>query len=342
MRWSIDKVVVDIFGGDNAPYAIIDGCLLALAKHTDIAIVMTGNNEIISTYLAGKSYDKSRVEIVDCTEVITNDDVPTTAIRTKKDSSLVKALEYTKSNDDALGMVSAGSTGAVLAGATLKIGRIKGLQRPALTPLLPTLDANKKVLLVDCGANVDCKPSMLLQFAQMGHALMKSVYGVESPRVALLSNGTEDKKGNELVHEAFALLKESNLNFVGNMEARDIMSGDYDVVVADGFYGNIALKSCEGTAKLMLKLLKREMTTTLTRKLAAAVLKPAFASVKNVMDYEKSGGAPFLGVNKVVIKSHGSSTGDAICGSIGQVVDFARSNLVDNIRPYFVQDNTNE
>ncbi len=338
----MEKVVVDIFGGDNAPYSIIDGCLLALDKHNDITIVMAGSSDIITKYLSDKSYDKSRIEILDCAEVITNDDVPTVAIRTKKDSSLVKALEYTKVTEDAMGLVSAGSTGAVLAGATLKIGRIKGLQRPALTPVLPTLDADKKVLLVDCGANVDCKPSMLLQFAQMGHAFMNSVYGIEKPRIALLSNGTEDKKGNELVHETFALLKESSLNFVGNMEARDIMSGDYDVVVADGFYGNIALKSCEGTAKLMLKLLKREMTATLTRKLAAAVLKPAFASVKNVMDYDKSGGAPFLGVNKIVIKSHGSSKADAICGSISQVVNFARSNLVDNIRPYFVQDNTNE
>ncbi len=336
------KVVVDIFGGDNAPYAIIDGCLLALDKHRDIAIVMAGQSEVISNYLADKQYDKDRVEILDAEEVITNDEVPTVAIRSKKQSSLVKALEYTKVNDDVLGMVSAGSTGAVLAGATLKIGRIKGLQRPALAPVLPTLDADKKVVLVDCGANVDCKPSMLVQFAQIGLAFMQSVYGVENPRVALLSNGTEDKKGNELVHETFALLKESNLNFVGNMEARDIMSGDYDVVVADGFYGNIALKSCEGTAKLMLKLLKREMTATFTRKIAAAMLKPAFASVKSVMDYNNSGGAPFLGVNKIVIKSHGSSKGEAICGSISQVVDFASNNLVENIRPYFAQDNSNE
>lgn len=330
------KVVVDIFGGDNAPFAIIDGCLLALDK-TDksIGVVMVGKSDVINNYLSGKKYDKDRVEVVDAQEVITNEEAPTVAIRSKKNSSLVVAIDYTKDNSDAIGLVSAGSTGAVLAGATLRLGRIRGLQRPALAPLLPTLDPDKKVLLCDCGANVDCKPQMLVQFAQMGHAFMNSVYGIDKPRIGLLSNGTEDKKGNELTHETFQLLKQTDLNFVGNMEARDILSGEYDVVVADGFYGNIALKSCEGTALMLLKLIKREITSTFSRKIGALMLKPAFKTVATVMDYNKSGGAPFIGVNKIVIKSHGSSKDLAICGSIMQVVDFDKHNLVDNIRPYF-------
>lgn len=328
------KIVVDIFGGDNAPIEIMKGCLDALNKADEFGIVMSGDKEVIEQFLADKKYDKNRIEILDAKEVITNDEVPTVAIRTKKNSSLVMGLDRTKNDSEVVGFVSAGSTGAVLAGATLRIGRIRGVQRPALAPLLPTL-SERKVLLIDCGANVDCKPQMLLQFAKMGHAFMNSVMKIDNPRIGLLSNGTEDKKGNELTHETFALLKESGLNFCGNMEARDILSGDYDVVVADGFYGNIALKSCEGTALMMLKLLKCELTATLPRKLAALMLKPAFKNVKEVMDYNKSGGAPFLGVSKVVIKSHGSSKADAICGSILQAWNFAKNNLIENITPYF-------
>ncbi|MBR2974997.1 MAG: phosphate acyltransferase PlsX [Clostridia bacterium] len=331
------KIVVDIYGGDNAPIEIIEGCLLAMKDLTDLTVVMCGNQDEIKNYLADKVYDETRVEFVDAKDVITNDEAPTVAIRTKKESSLVKALEYTKENADAIGMVSAGSTGAVLAGATLKIGRIRGLQRPALAPLLPTLVPNKQVMLCDCGANVDCKPEMLLQFAQMGHAFMQSMFGIKNPRIGLLSNGTEDKKGNQLVHETFALLKQSNLNFVGNMEAREILSGDYDVVVADGFYGNIALKSIEGAALMVMKTIKKEVTATFKRKMGALLLKSAFADIKEVMDYNKKGGAPFVGVNKVVVKSHGSSDRVAICGSIKQVVQLDKSNFVENIKPYFAK-----
>lgn len=331
------KIVVDIYGGDKAPIEIIEGCLLALNEVADISIVMCGNQEEIENYLADKAYDRGRVEFVDAKDVITNDDAPTLAIRTKKDSSIVKALEYTKENADAIGMVSAGSTGAVLAGATLKIGRIRGLQRPALAPLLPTLVAGRQVMLCDCGANVDCKPEMLLQFAQMGHAFMQSMFGIENPRIGLLSNGTEDKKGNQLVHETFALLKESNLNFVGNMEAREILSGDFDVVVADGFYGNIALKSIEGAALMVMKTIKKEVTASFKRKMGALLLKSAFADIKEVMDYNKKGGAPFVGVNKIVVKSHGSSDRVAICGSIKQVIALDKSNFVENIKPYFAK-----
>ena len=325
------KVAVDVMGGDYAPDEIIAGCVKALNERPGFGIVMFGDELVIEKKLTEYSVKADRIEIVHTTEVITNDEVPTTAIKTKKDSSLVKAFERVKADEECVGMVSAGSTGAVLTGATLKIGRIKGVSRPALSPLLPTLTGGK-VLLVDCGANVDCKPHMLHQFAVMGNAYMQALMGVEKPRIALLSNGTEDKKGNELVHEAFALLKEDkSLNFVGNMEARDMLSGNYDVVVADGFYGNVALKSAEGTANMVMKMLKKEMTSSFKNKIAALMLKKSFKRVKSVMDYNETGGAPFIGVIKPVVKSHGSSKASSVAGSITAVLDMHQSGFVKKL-----------
>jgi fatty acid/phospholipid synthesis protein PlsX len=253
------------------------------------------------------------------------------AIRTKKNSSLVRACERVKEDEKCIGMVSAGSTGAVLTGATLKIGRIRGISRPALAPLLPTVNGSH-VLLCDCGANVDCKSNMLYQFAMMGKAYMQSVCNIENPRIGLLCNGTEDKKGNELTHETFALLKaDKSFNFVGNMEARELLSGDYDVVVCDGFDGNIALKSAEGTAKMMMKLLKNEMMSSFKNKIGAALLKKSFMNVKNLMDYNKSGGAVFLGVIKPVVKAHGASRAESICGSILQVLEMHRADFIGKL-----------
>lgn len=325
------KIVVDIYGGDNAPDEIVKGCMLALDGRSDFSVVMTGQKGEIERCLA--NYPKTdRVEVIDATEVITNEDVPTVAIRAKKNSSLVVAFDKVKSDSDCIGMVSAGSTGAVLTGAFLKIGRIQGIIRPALSPLIPTVDG-KEVLLIDCGANVDCKPQMLVQFAQMGTAYMKCVKNIAFPRVALLSNGTEDKKGNEFVHECFALLKqEQGINFVGNMEARDIMSGNYDVVVTDGFYGNIALKAIEGTAGAMMKIIKKEITADFVSKIGALLSKKAFKRVKNTMDYNQKGGAPFIGVEKIVIKAHGSSKAQSICGAIYQVLQMNESHLIENIK----------
>ena len=228
-------------------------------------------------------------------------------------------------------MVSAGSTGAVLTGAFLKIGRIKGIARPALAPVLPTVEGGS-VLLIDCGANVDCKPNMLEQFALMGNAYMKAVYNMESPRVGLLSNGTEDIKGNQLTKETFELLKNAPLNFVGNMEARDITSGKYDVVVCDGFVGNVALKASEGIAVMMLKMIKREVYSSLKTKLGGALLKGSFNKIRSLMDYNQSGGAPFIGVEKLVIKSHGSSKAQSICGSIMQVYNMHKNDLIGKIK----------
>lgn len=325
------KVVVDIMGGDYSPEEIVKGCVEALSERSDFSLVMTGNKNKIEELLLNYTVKPDRIEIVDAQEIITNDEVPTVAVKTKKNSSLVVACERVKEDDECIGMVSAGSTGAVLTAATLKIGRIKGITRPALAPVLPTLPGGN-VVLCDCGANVDCKPNMLLQFAQMGSAYSQAVLGVSAPKVALLSNGTEDKKGNELTHETFVLLKNSDLNFVGNMEARDILSGDFDVVVADGFCGNIALKSAEGTAKMLLSLLKKEMMSSVKNKLGALMLKKSFMKIKDIMDYNKKGGAPFLGVIKPVVKSHGSSKAPSIRGSIEMVINMHETHFIDKIK----------
>ncbi len=326
------KVVVDVFGGDHAPDEILKGCLLALQKHKELFLVLVGNRDIISEKLQGAEYDSSRTEIVDAKEVITNNEAPTLAIRQKKDSSLVVALERVKTDDECIGLVSAGSTGAVLTGATLRIGRIRGISRPALAPLLPTKKGGN-VLLIDCGANVDCKPNMLCDFALMGQAYMKSICHIENPRVGLLSNGTEDKKGNELVHETFPLLKAMpSLNFIGNIEARDILMGEVDVVVTDGFAGNVALKSIEGAGLMLLSTIKKEVYGSISGKIGGLFLKKSFNNIKTLMDYNKKGGAPFLGCEKLVIKSHGSSKAESICGSIEQVLDMDTNGLVEHIR----------
>ncbi|MBR7110246.1 MAG: phosphate acyltransferase PlsX [Clostridia bacterium] len=325
------KIVVDGFGGDNAPKAIVEGVLLALDKYSDLEIVLTGDEETLKSLVAGM--DNGKITYIHSTEIITNEESPTEAIRTKKDSSLVKALDYLKTEEECVGFVSAGSTGAVLTGATVRVGRIRGITRPALCPMLPTVKGGQ-VLLVDCGANADCKAPMLVQFAIMGSSYAKAVLGLENPREALLSNGTEDKKGNELTHEAFALLKEcKSINFVGNMEAREMISGDYDVIVSDGFSGNVALKSCEGTAVGVFKIMKKAILGGgLRAKLGYLLLKPALKKVKDVMDYSENGGAGLLGITKPVIKSHGASEAKSICASIGQVIDMHKGGIIEKIK----------
>ncbi len=324
------KVVVDCYGGDYAPQETVSGCLLALENDRELTLVLSGDGQEIKKLISGCKYT-DRIEILDAKEVITNLDVPTSAIRVKKDSSLVKALEYTKNNEVA-GMVSSGSTGAVLTGAALILGRIKGVSRPALLPLLPTIDGGQ-TLLIDCGANVDSKPQMLVQFAYLGNAYAQAAMGKTSPKIALLSNGTEDKKGNEFTREVFSLLKEEKeLNFVGNMEARDILSGEYDVIVADGMYGNIALKSLEGTASTILKMIKQEVTKNFFSKLGALMLKPAFKRIRNKVDFNQNGGAPFIGINKVLIKTHGAAKAQSVFCAINQAVDLYNKGLIEKIK----------
>ncbi len=324
------KIVVDAYGSDRGEAVMVEGSVCAVNEDKDVSVIIVGDADIVNAELVKYSYDKNRIEVVDAKGKITNNDVPTLAIRQKKDSSLVKALDITKEDPEVGGMVSAGSTGAVLTGAFLKIGRIKGILRPALCPLLPTIIKDQKVALVDCGANMDCRPEHLVQFALMGASYMKTM-GNENPRVALVSVGDEDKKGNELTHEVFARLKQQPINFVGNMEARYALTGKYDVLVTDGFVGNVLLKSIEGTAGMVMKMMKNSIKESFWAKIGALFMKNRLMDLKNSMDYQQGGGAVFLGVKKVVVKGHGSSTTTSVKNSILQVKSLAEKKLVSNI-----------
>ncbi len=327
------KFVVDCYGGDLSPKANVLGAVQAVNKFSDLNLILCGRESAIRDILAGE-YSGDRIDIINADEIINNSDIPTNAIRQKTGSSMVVAYDLLKNNDDISGIISSGSTGALLAGAIMKIGRIPNIIRPALCPILPTVN-NKGVALIDCGANVDCKADMLVQFAYMGSAYMSAVFGVEKPKVGLLSNGSEDKKGNALTKEAFELLSESNINFMGNMEGRDILSGQYDVVVCDGFTGNVALKSCEGTAGAIFNVLKSEINSGgLKAKLGALLLKNVLRGVKKKLDYNEIGGAGFLGVNKIVVKAHGSSGSKAFSAAIEQARKMAQNDILGKIKSF--------
>lgn len=318
------KIAVDIFGGDNSPSALIDGCVDAAKLYDDVEFIFTGDERIITDYMSEKGYGSSRISIIDAPETITCGEQPTVVIKRKKNSSLVKALELVASKE-ADAFVSAGSTGAVLAGATLIVRRIKGVKRPALAPVMPTVKG--PVLLIDCGANVDCKPNYLQQFAVMGSAYMKKVCGIDAPRVGLINNGAEAEKGNELTKSAYKLLENTDINFVGNCEARYTMTGDYDVLVCDGFVGNAVLKCTEGVARSVMSIMKQELMASPITKLGALISKSGFKRVKKRMDYTEYGGAPLLGINGCIIKAHGSSNAKAITSAIGQ----ARSYCIGDV-----------
>lgn len=324
------KIVIDAFGGDNAPKEIIEGVLLGAQKHADIDFVLCGDKQKIESIL--NSRDGGKFTIVDAPETITNDDMPTEAIRKKENSSLVKAFDILKNDEDAIAMVSAGSTGAILTGAIMKIGRIKGISRPALAPILPTKLPNKDVLLIDSGANVDCKPINLQHFALMGSAYYSILYGKEDPKVGLLSNGTEEHKGNELTKEAYPLLKQAPVNFIGNVEAREYMSGSVDVMVAEGFAGNVLLKASEGAVLAVLSLLKRSIKSHLSSKIGALFMSKTFKELKGRIDVlGKHGGSPFLGCKKLVMKNHGSSNRNNIASSIDQAILLHQNKLIEKI-----------
>ena len=326
------KIVVDAMGGDNAPQEIVKGAVQALQRDAELSVVLTGDKAKIEPCLVGMAYDAARLQVVHCSEVITNDDVPTLAIRQKKDSSLVVALKMLKEDEEAQGFVSAGSTGAVLTGALLRVGRIRGISRPAVCPALPTAKGGK-VFIIDAGANAECKPVNLCHFAIMGTAYAKAM-GVKDPRVGLVTNGTEEHKGDPLHQETFHLLKKlQGIRFVGNVEGRDIMSGDIDVAVCDGFSGNIALKTAEGTALAVMSVIKQNIKSSLAAKIGYALfMRGAFKKIKKVLDYSKYGGAVLLGIEKVVVKSHGSSKAESICASVLQAKEAAESGLVGEIR----------
>lgn len=324
------KFIVDAYGADKGEEVVVRGVADALNLCNDLEIVLVGNVDVLDPLLKKCSYDKSRLEIVDAKDTISNDESPTMAIKTKKQSSMVVACELCKSRDDVSGIISAGCTGALLTGSILKIGRIPGVLRPALCPLIPA-GVGRYVALCDSGANVDCKPEYLAQFALMASGYMKAIVGIQNPRVALVSVGEEDKKGNELTHAAFDLIKKSSLNFVGNMEARYALGGDYDVLVCDGFVGNVLLKSIEGTALYVMKLLKNEIKRSFKSKIGAMFMKDAFVNLKNTMDYQKVGGACFLGIKKIVVKAHGSSSAEAICASIITAHKLQKKNFVEKL-----------
>lgn len=321
------KVVLDTMGGDNSPYAQVEGAVMAVNADSELHVILTGKENILKEELAKYTYNTAQISIIDAQDEITNDESPTVAIRTKKESSLVKAFDELKNNDEVVGIVSTGSTGAVLTGGFMKIGRIKGVSRPALCPILPTKKGGI-VSICDCGANMDSKPINLVHFAIMGNAYLKGVYNVQNPRVALLSVGTEDHKGNELVHSVLPVLKElEGVNFVGNMEARDLLSGDFDLVVTDGFAGNVLLKSTEGAVITLLGMLKEEIKSRIISKIGALFMKKTFKNLKSRMDYNNKGGAVLLGTKKIVMKGHGSSKAKSVSVCLKQVVDMHKANV---------------
>lgn len=335
-KWRVlMKIVVDGFGGDNAPQEIVKACVLAALEMPDLEIIITGQTEKIMACLAQNNYSGKQISIEEAPDVISCEDAnPAMQIRQKPNSSLVRAVDILRTQEDVQALVSAGSTGAVLSGGYLKIGRIAGVSRPALAPVLPTHDEKSGVLLVDCGANADCKPINLCHFALMGSIYFSFLFGKKNPRVALLSNGTEDAKGKELTLQAFAMLKKLPINFVGNMEARDLLSGKYDVVVSDGFAGNVALKATEGAAAFVLDALKEGIQNSFSSKIGALFMRKTFKNLKKQLDYKKHGGSLFLGCKKNILKAHGDSKAEAFLTCLrqaGQVSKFDMNKKIEEI-----------
>ncbi len=321
------RIAVDVYGGDNAPGCVIDGALEALRAMDDVSILFCGAQAEVEGLLNGREYDAQRVSIVDAPDIITNHESPTLAIRRKLNSSMVRAMDLVKKGE-ADAVVTAGSTGAALAGGIFRMGRIRGIDRPALGPVLPT-SGEHPVILIDCGANADCKPDYLVQFALMGQSYMKGVMGIANPKVGLLNVGAEDEKGNELCKAVFPLLKDHpGVNFYGNVEARDVLTGVVQVIVCDGFSGNILLKSTEGAAQLIFGKLKKGLMSSVRSKLGALMVKPALKTVKNELDYEQYGGAALLGVKGALVKAHGSSKGHAYACAIAQAHTMVKGGVV--------------
>jgi glycerol-3-phosphate acyltransferase PlsX len=320
---SEQKILIDAFGCDN-PDAVIEGVAKALNEIKDVKLAVVGNSDYIVNYLKDSECDFSRLEIIDAKEVITNEDSPVEAIRCKKQSSLVVGYTALKNRDDLPIMITAGSTGAVIAGAVLVLGRESRDDRPFLATFFPS-DNGGFTCLADCGANVDCRPDHLLTFAKYSSEYVSKVYNIERPRVGLLSNGTEDKKGNSVNKEAFALLKASELNFVGNVEAKTALSGQVDVIVTDGFNGNILLKSIEGTAKSILLRISALLKKNAGENTDMTFVKKSFAELMQTLDFNTMGGAMLLGVKKPIIKAHGSANADTVVNTVKQAINIVKS-----------------
>ena len=324
------NVAVDAMGGDNAPVEIIKGAIEAVNESSQVKVFLTGQEEIIKKELAGYAYNAEQIEVVNASEVIGTAEAPVMAIRKKKDSSIVRALNLVK-NGTCDGYVSAGSTGATLVGGQLIVGRIKGVERPPLAPLIPT--EKGCALLIDCGANVDARPSHLVQFAKMGSVYMESVMGVKKPKVGIVNIGAEEEKGNALVKETYPLLRNCpDIHFIGSIEARDIPAGLADVVVCEAFVGNVILKMYEGVGGTLIKKVKEGMMVSLRSKIGALLVKPALKNTLKAFDLEQYGGAPMLGLNGLVVKTHGSSKSVEIKNSILQCITFTQQNINQKIK----------
>lgn len=324
------NVAVDAMGGDHAPAAIVEGAVAAINSSKSIKIFLVGKEEQIKQELAKYSFESSQIEVIPATEIIEMAESPVMAIRKKKDSSIVRALHLVKEGVcDAF--VSAGSSGAILVGGQLVVGRIKGVERPPLAPLIPTKEGVS--LLIDCGANVDARPSHLVQFAKIGSVYMESIMGISNPKVAIVNIGAEEEKGNALVKETFPLLKNTpEINFIGSIEARDIPKGLADVIVCEAFVGNVILKLYEGVGATLIDTVKKGMMTSFRSKLGALLVKPALKKCLKAFDLEEYGGAPLLGLKGLVVKTHGSSKATEIKNTILQCQVFKEQNINEKIK----------
>lgn len=325
------NVALDAMGGDNAPYEIVKGCVDALKSNNSIKVYLLGDEAAINECLVkeGANFGTDRLEIIHCSETVEMSEPPVNAIRKKKDSSIVKGMHLVKDKTcDAF--VSAGNTGAVLVGGQTIAGRIKGVERAPLAPLIPTEKGAS--ILIDCGANVDARPSWLLQFAKMGSIYMESVLGVKNPKVGIVNIGAEEEKGNMLVKETFPLLKNCpDINFVGSVEARDIPKGECDVIVCDAFVGNVILKLYEGTGKTFLKMIKGALMSSMKTKMGALLIKSSLKETLKRFDVAEYGGAPLLGLNGLVVKTHGSATAKEVSTTIQQCLQFKEANINQKI-----------
>ncbi len=322
------KLIIDCMGGDKSPGANVEGGFLALEQYPDLYLIFSGDEALIKAEIdrLGGGYD-GRYEILHAPDVITGEDKPTDAIRLKRESSMMKGIKLLRESSDIDGIVSTGATGSLVAAATLRIGRLEGVFRPAFCPILPTMSGGI-VGVCDSGANVDCVPLQLVQFGVMASAYMENTFGIKDPRVALLNIGTESEKGDDLRKEVYKKLSVlPGINFVGNMESRDLLSGKYDVVVCDGFSGNVLIKTTEGTALQLLKKIKKDIYSRTKYKIGALFMKKMFAEEKEFMNYQRYGGSVLLGTEKIIVKGHGASDKVAVAKCIEQARSMAGSNL---------------
>ncbi|SHN59970.1 phosphate:acyl-[acyl carrier protein] acyltransferase [Butyrivibrio hungatei DSM 14810] len=331
------RVAVDAMGGDNAPFVTVKGAVDAVSESANLKVFLVGQKEVVEKELSAYQYDKEKIEIVDATEVIEMAEPPVMAIRKKKDSSIVKAM-YMVNHGEADAYVSAGSTGATLVGGQVIVGRLKGVDRAPLAPLIPTEKGSS--LLIDCGANVDARSNHLVQFAKMGTVYMENIMGIKNPTVAIVNIGAEEEKGNALVKETFPLLKNCpDINFIGSIEARDIPAGFADVIVCEAFTGNVILKMYEGVAKSLMHVIKKSLMSSLKTKIGALLIKDDLKKSLSNYSMDQYGGAPMLGLKGLVVKTHGSANAVEVKNSILQCVTFTEQKISEKISAKISQEN---